>query len=493
MSLTPIDPSPSDAYLPERSRPWSIVFRLAVLFTFAAGAMLLCAMAAAYLVVVRHVDSDNDRYLTDKLAAIRADVTADPGPRALNRVLTMIRAADKAYAVRILDPAGGVIAESPKMSSLVPIEAFPKELSGRGQRPVVAIYHGRHRQEFALLSATIDLGNRPLILQLAQDRTHDRKFAARYAFLLTGIVGCAVVTCAGVAFLVTRRVLRPLRNLGQSINRTGATRLRERVPVAGWPEELQPLADGYNRMLGRLEDSFTRLSQFSADLAHELRTPIAILRGEAEGVLTKPRTGDQYREVIESSLEELQRLSAMIDNLLFLARAETTGSVHFSSFDGRAAIEKIREFYELVAQEQGIAIECVGEGTIYAEPNLFRRALINLLTNALRFTPSGGTITVSLQQRNGSSEVSVADTGCGISPEHVPNVFDRFYRANAARNATGTGLGLSIVKSIMQTHDGAVSVQSNLGQGTVITISFPDPKKKTQPTEEKQVAETTAA
>ena len=492
MSLTLIDSPPTDVDLPERSRPWSIVFRLAVLFTFAAGTMLLSAMGAAYWVVVRHVDHDNDRYLTDKLAAIRADVAADPGPRALTRVLTMIPAADKAYAVRILNPSGAIIAESPKMSSVVPVAAFPKNFSVQGQRPVISVYSGQNGQEFALLSAKIDLGNQPVILQLAQDRTHDKKFAARYAFLLLGIVGCAVVTCAGVAFLVTRRVLRPLRNLGQSISRTGATRLREQVPVDGWPEELQPLAIGYNRMLGRLEDSFTRLSQFSADLAHELRTPIAILRGEAEGVLTKPRTADQYREVIESSLEELQRLSAMIDNLLFLARAETIASVQLSYFDGRAAIEKIREFYELVAQEQGIAIECVGEGMIYAEPNLFRRALINLLTNSLRFTPSGGTITVSLHHRNGASEVSVADTGCGIPSEHVPNVFDRFYRANAARNATGTGLGLSIVKSIMQTHDGTVSVQSKPGRGTTVTISFPD-RKGSPPVEETEVAETTAA
>ena len=492
MSLTPIEPAPAEVDLHERSRPWSIVFRLAVLFTFAAATMLLCAMGAAYLVVVGHVDHDNDRYLTDKLAAIRADVAADPGPKALNRVLTMVRVADKAYAVRILNQSGGIIAESPKMSSFLPIDVFPKTLSARGQRPVVMLYRSHNRKDFALVSAHMDLGNQRLTLQLAQERTHDRKFAARYALLLAGIVGCAIVTCAGVAFLVTRRVLRPLRNLGQSINRTGATRLREQVPVDGWPEELQPLAIGYNRMLGRLEDSFTRLSQFSADLAHELRTPIAILRGEAEEVLTKPRSADQYREVIESSLEELQRLSAMIDNLLFLARAETTAAVQFGSFDGRAAIEEIREFYELVAQEQGIEIACRGEGMIYGEPNLFRRALINLLTNALRFTPSGGTITVSLQHRNGASEVSVADTGCGISSEHVPNVFDRFYRANAARNATGTGLGLSIVKSIMQTHEGTVSVQSNPGKGTTVTISFPDPKKGL-PVEEAEVEEPTAA
>ena len=173
-------------------------------------------------------------------------------------------------------------------------------------------------------------------------------------------------------------------------------------------------------------------------------------------------------------MEELERLSGMIDNLLFLARAETTGSFTLSYFDGRLALEKIREFYEAVAQDQGVEIECRGEGEIYAEPVLFRRALINLITNALRFTPEGGRITVSLERRDGRSEVSVADTGRGISSQHVPNVFNRFYRGDAPRSAQGTGLGLSIVKSIMQIHHGSVEVQSELGQGTVIVLNFPD-------------------
>ncbi|HSU85735.1 MAG TPA: heavy metal sensor histidine kinase, partial [Chthoniobacterales bacterium] len=281
---------------------------------------------------------------------------------------------------------------------------------------------------------------------------------------------------AGIASLFTRRVLRPLKNLAESVERVGATHLDERVPTSGWPDELQPLALGFNKMLSRLEESFTRLSQFSADLAHELRTPIAILRGEAESVLTKPHSSEQYREVIESSLEELQRLSGMIDNLLFLARAETSGSFNRSYFDGRAAMDKIREFYEAVSQEQGIEIHCRGDGKVYADPLLFRRALINLITNALRFTRSGGSVTVSLDRRNGASEVSVADTGCGISSQHVPHVFNRFFRGDAQRNAQGTGLGLAIVKSIMRSHDGEVSVESELNKGTVITLTFPDAK-----------------
>ncbi|HEX4666113.1 MAG TPA: heavy metal sensor histidine kinase [Chthoniobacterales bacterium] len=473
MSLKPIKSLLADR-APDAPRPWSIVFRLALLFTIAAAAMLLFAMAAAYWVVVEHVDHDNDRYLTDKLAAIRADIAVDYGPQSLSRELSIIRAADKAYAARVLDRDGNVVAESPRMRKILPIDVFPQAVSVPGQRPATAIYHARNGKTFALVTSRADLEDQPLTLQLAQERTHDERFRGRYAGLLTGIVGCAVITCAGVGLLVIRRSLMPLKHLAQSIERTGATHLHERVPIAGWPDELQPLAIGYNKMLERLENSFTRLSHFSADLAHELRTPIAILRGEAEGALTKPRAADEYREVIESGLEELQRLSGMIDNLLFIARAETIGSLSRSYFDGRAAIEKIREFYEAVSQEQGVEIRCRGEGGIYAEPVLFRRALINLITNALRFTPSGGEVVVSLASRNGGSEVSVADTGCGISSEHVPNVFNRFFRGDAQRNAAGSGLGLSIVKSIMEIHKGGVSVQSEKGKGTVVTLEFPD-------------------
>ena len=476
MSLEPNKSETGSLRPPARRRSWSIALRLVLLFTVAAAVLLLLAMAAAYWAVTQHVVHENDRYIIEKLTALRADIAEDAGAESLNRELKIIRAADKTYAVRVLDAAGNVVAESPRMHAILPIEIFPTTISGKAERPVTLIYRARNKKVFALVTAVSEVGGQGLTLQLAQNRTRDEKFTAHYAALLTGMLGCAVLTCAGIALLVTRRGLRPLKHLAESVERVGATHLDERVPVSGWPEELQPLALGFNKMLARLEESFTRLSQFSADLAHELRTPIAILRGEAEGALTKPRTSEQYREVIESSLEELQRLSAMIDNLLFLARAEMSGSFSRSYFDGRAAIDKVREFYEAVSQDQGVEIHCSGDGEVYAEPVLFRRALINLITNALRFTPSGGSVTVSLDRRNGGSKVSVADTGCGISSQHVPHVFNRFFRGDAPRAAHGTGLGLAIVKSIMQIHGGDVSVQSELNKGTVITLAFPDAK-----------------
>lgn len=456
------------------TRSWSIAFRLVLFFTIAAATLLLVLLGAAYWVVVEHFERDSDRYLTEKLTALRANLAADAGTASLSRELQIIQAADKTYAVRVLDQSDRVVAESPRMSKTLPSPIFPKALSPHGQRPTTLMYHGVRGKVFALVSAATTVGNQELTIELAQERTHDISFAHRFAILLLAMGGCATATCAGVTVLLIRRGLLPLKHLASSIERTGATRLQERVPVDDWPDELRPLAVGYNKMLARLEESFTRLSQFSADLAHELRTPIAILRGEAEGVLTRPRTAEEYREVIESGLEELQRLSGMIDNLLFIARAETTGSFHLSNFDGRAALDELSEFYEAVAQDKGVVLACEGQGKIYGEPTLFRRALINLITNALRFTPNGGSINVSLQRRNGGSEITVSDTGCGISAQHVPHVFNRFFRGDAPRSAEGTGLGLSIVKSIMQIHNGAVAVESQLGKGTVIRLSFPD-------------------
>src|SRR6266550_2005177 len=180
-------------------------------------------------------------------------------------------------------------------------------------------------------------------------------------------------------------------------------------------------------MLARLDESFTRLSQFSADLAHELRTPIANIMGEGQVALTRQRTPSEYREVIESTIGECERLSGIVDNLLFVARADAAREpVERKEFDGRAAVEKIAAFYQTIAEDHHVAISCSGEGQIYADPVLFGRAVSNLVDNALRFTPDGGTIQISITVRAAHSEVTVSDNGCGIAPEHFPRVFDRF-------------------------------------------------------------------
>ena len=291
---------------------------------------------------------------------------------------------------------------------------------------------------------------------------------------LVAVLALSIVASAVIARRVARDGLQPLSAMTRSLKRIGPKRLHERIPPGAWPRELQPLATAFDEMLARLEDSFTRLSQFSADLAHELRTPIANIRGEAEVALTRPRSPDEYREVIESTVAECEKLSGIVDNLLFLARAEAAErNVQRTSFDGRAVIEKLAAFYEAIAQEQEVTLTCVGEGEIRADPMLFGRAVSNLVENALRFTPPGGTILISLVTRAEHCEISVKDTGCGIGAEHLPRVFDRFYRADSSRSSQGSGLGLALVKSIADLHDGSAKIESEVGRGTIVTLTFP--------------------
>jgi two-component system heavy metal sensor histidine kinase CusS len=227
-------------------------------------------------------------------------------------------------------------------------------------------------------------------------------------------------------------------------------------------------------MLKRLDDSFTRLSQFSADLAHELRTPIANMLGEAEVALTRDRTAAEYRETIESAIGECERLARIVDNLLFVARVDAAGeSIARKRFDARKAAEKIAAFYQTIADEHHVSITCTGEGEIYADPDLFERAVGNLLDNTLRFTPENGSIQIRVSKHDASFEVAVSDNGCGIAPEHLPRVFDRFYRVEPSRGSDGAGLGLALVKSILDLHGGSAGIRSEVGRGTTVTLTFP--------------------
>jgi two-component system heavy metal sensor histidine kinase CusS len=230
-------------------------------------------------------------------------------------------------------------------------------------------------------------------------------------------------------------------------------------------------------MLDRLEDSFKRLSQFSADLAHELRTPLNNLRGEAGVALSRARTPDEYRQTLESSLEEYARLTRLIDNMLFLARADgATKAVTRTCFDARPAIEVVQQFYAAMAEDRGVEVRCEGHGMVKADPVLFRQAVSNLLSNALNYTPRAGRIIIGIiEHQNNGMELCVTDTGCGIPPEHLPRVFDRLYRVDSVRSQSpnSAGLGLAIVKSIMALHAGTVEANSQVGHGTSVKLVFP--------------------
>jgi two-component system heavy metal sensor histidine kinase CusS len=457
----------------KRAEPRSIASQLVVLFTLAAALLLSCGLGALYWTVIRHAFAEDNEVLADKVAAIRADLSGASGPQGLSEDLKNIRPGDRtAYWVRVLDSTGNTVTETPGMSAQLPPSIFEKVA------PVSSMFSPKNYRTtarlFSLVTMPHEVRGQLYTIQAAQDRSADDEFMKYFAALLAAVIALGLVASAVIARSVTRRGLRPLGEMTHAVKRVGPKQLHERVTAVGWPRELQPLALAFDDMLERLETSFARLSQFSADLAHELRTPIANIRGEAEVALTRSRTLEEYRAVIESTVAECQHLTHIVDNLLFLARSEAAeGHLQGTSFDGRAAVEKIAAFYEPVAEEQKLTIGCSGEANFVADEMLFGRAISNLLENALHHTPAGGTIRISIANRGAQSEISVKDTGSGIAAEHLPRVFDRFYRADPSRSSEGLGLGLALVKSITDLHGGSATIESQLGRGTTVTLTFP--------------------
>ena len=454
------------------TEPRSIASQLVILFALAAALLLFCGLGLLYWIVVRHAYEEDNEVLADQVFALRADLDRVGSAEGMKEELKVLRRGERVpYLVRILDPAGQVIAETPGMDRLLPRSSFPEITSGADWRPK-DIRAGNRL--FSCLATSHALAGQSYTIQVAQDRSRDERFMRHFAALIAAVLAIGILAAAVIAINVTRRGLRPLVRMTEALQRVGPHRLDERLTPVGWPRELQPLAAGFDEMLDRLEHSFTQLSQFSADLAHELRTPVANIRGESEVALTRSRTAEEYREVIESTLAECERLSGIIDNLLFLARAEAAErQIERIKFDGRAALDKIANYYEAAGEERQVSISSSGNGDISADPVLFGRAVSNLVDNALRFTPPGGSIRITLRATNGGTEVSVIDSGSGIATEDLPRVFDRFYRADRSRGSEGTGLGLALVKSIAELHGGTAIIISTPGVDTTVTLSFP--------------------
>jgi two-component system, OmpR family, heavy metal sensor histidine kinase CusS len=451
----------------------SIAFQLILLFTLAAALLLACGLGIFYLIVVRHAFAEDNAVLADKMLALTADLREN-GPENFGEEITTRNGGQHIpYWIRILDPQGRVIAETAQMDRLIPTQIFPV-----AREPVEAIRTRKDYRSagklFSLVSFNDRSGGEAYTLQLAQDRSSDEQVERNFALLFVAVLFGGVVASALIAVIVTQRGLRPLRRMTESLRRIGPDQLKERIGSNGWPHELQPLAIAFDQMLKRLDDSFTRLSQFSADLAHELRTPITNMLGEAQVALTRDRTAADYRETIESTVAECERLSRIVDNLLFVARVDAAREpIARKQFDARAAVEKLAAFYQTVADDHHVTIKCSGDGQIHADPDLFERALANLLDNALRFTPRYGSIEITVSDRNTDFDVAVKDNGCGIAAEHLPRVFDRFYSAESSRSSDGAGLGLALVKSIVELHGGSATIHSELNHGTTVVLRFP--------------------
>ena len=367
------------------------------------------------------------------------------------------------------------------MRFLLPVEIFPGIMGTAASKSVKDVRLNGNKT-FRLTTAKVPgrTGQvSPGVIQAALDRTGDEELLAHYRRRLALVLAATVLLSGIAGYFVAHRGIRPIRDIADTAARIRSSTLDERLRTAGLPAELSALATTFNGMLDRLEQSFERLSRFSADIAHELRTPLNNLRGEAEVALRKARSVDEYQEVLASSLEEYDRLARIIDSLLFIARTEgPEAQIVTETVELDEELQKAKEFYEPAAAEKGVRL-VVGEDrnvSALVDRTLLQRAVGNLVSNALSHTPTGGCVNIRATSNGTYVRVEVSDTGSGIAEQHLPHVFDRFYQVNPSRTKQDghVGLGLAIVKAIATVHRGSVEISSRPGRGTQVVMTLPN-------------------
>ncbi|WP_175843639.1 heavy metal sensor histidine kinase [Burkholderia arboris] len=310
------------------------------------------------------------------------------------------------------------------------------------------------------------------LARTATDR-HSLLESYRVDIWLAAAVGALLVGALGYA--VASRGLRPVESLGRQTSRIEAHNLNARLDARGGPVELRELATSVNRMLDRLERAFVRLSQFSSDLAHDMRTPLANVISSSQVTLSRARTTEEYEALIDSNIEECERLQRMIENMLFLARTDNARQhLKTAELDAGSELRRLASYFQALADEAGVRIDVRGEAPVIADATLFRRAVSNLASNALEHADAASTIELAVSAQGNFAVVEVTNRGVAIPPEQVERIFERFYRIDSSRHgaARNAGLGLAIVKSIMELHRGKVEVASRDGR-TTFALYFP--------------------
>ena len=456
----------------------SITVRLTLWYALLCLGLLVAASSVLYFALASNLEREDDQRLLGKVAALRAAIVQrGSNLREIREEMEREATIPAGFYVRLLDANGQLIADSPHGDHLPDASLFDSALA---TSPVWQAQNrrGRDGRLYRIAAVAVDgpLASRYTILAVL-DRSRDEQLLNTYLQTVAYVLAVVLAIAVAVGYYIARRGLRPLARLSETVRRVHVDELHHRIGERRWPAELEQLAATFDQMLERLQESFERLSRFSADIAHELRTPLNVLRGEAEVALSKSRSVEEYRAALESSLEEYGRLTRLVDGLLFLARAENPETqIEKRPIDLEREVESVCAFYEGLASEQGITLRHTGAARIAADAALVRRAVGNLVANAIRHTPRGGCVTVDIVARDThGADITVRDTGDGIAPQHLPRLYDRFYRAEDARprDREGVGLGLAIVKSIMQLHGGTVTIQSELGRGTAATLSFP--------------------
>ena len=451
----------------------SLTARLSLLFMLAVTAVLVLAGLSFNHLSQQHFLQLDRQTLAEKLSATRNILGQLDDLQQFDRLRPQLRTllgAHRDITALILDAAGQPLFAEP---GPLPV---PAALANSTSTEVWQWQHHDHYFRGLSAAVTVPANSAPLRVILLLDSTpHMHFFSAVQRWFWMALVLSALFS-AGLGWLVARRGLLPLRQVTAVAASISAASLQERIPLAAVPLELQQLAASFNAMLARLDDAFMRLSNFSADIAHELRTPLSNLMTQTEVVLAQPRDSEAYQETLYANLDDCKRMARMIDDMLFLAKADNGLIVPEQqpvALD--VEVEKLFEYYRLLADERGIRLQLRGHAVVRGDVLMLHRALSNLLSNALRYTPAGASIQVELEQNANGNELRLSNPGPTIADEHLERLFDRFYRADPARregSPHNAGLGLAITRSIIHAHQGQIHCTSVAGK-TTFCVQFP--------------------
>lgn len=457
-----------------RSR--SIAWRLALAFA------VVCALvlSAIGVFLYRSLDSEiayrDDLALLGRLEQVRALLADSDSLGALQArprlYQNMLGNLDSLLLVRRAD-GSNVIAINPRQRELPPLNAIAREQTP--QRRDVLTWQAPDGAELALLSGEAQGPNgEPLTVIAGKVLTEREQMLASYRLRLYLAVGLGALLAFALGLVLLRRGLQPLRQLSAAVRGIDLRSLDQRLPASGTPAELLEPVQAINGMLARLDDSVQRLSQFSADLAHEIRTPLHTLLASNGQALNHPRSTAEYQELLASNMEEFERLKRMAENLMFLARAEQAErALDLRTLELHEVGNELCDYFEALADDRNIRLENALHGELLADQQLLQRALGNLLANAVRHADESTLISLRRRDEPGVCWLQVHNHGPVIAPEHLGKLFDRFYRVDPSRAQPGDsgGLGLAIVQSIMLLHGGQVRVSSD-ASGTVFELGF---------------------
>ena len=456
--------------------------RLATIAAIVFGLLLAGLSLTSYQVLARRLDADATERLMELTDGLHGYLRFGPDAASIvydagdNDQAVFVHEATRYY--QVYDVATGRLVASSSTIAPLGLQLTLGEIQAFRARPDpfdITTEYGRLRLSNSVRTLR---DGQTYLLQVGISLEPMDAALKRYRDLLWWRVPVAVLLGALAAWWLSGFALRPLSRLAASARQVDVNALDRRLPVRGAGDELDGVAVAFNETLDRLEHAVVEMRQFSSALAHELRTPLAALRGEIELALREPGISPARQDAYGSQIEEIDHLTRLIDQILTLARAEA-GQIRLTVAPvdlGQLAASLVDQLQPL-AEARSIDLSCdpVDAVIVQGDPAWLKRLLLNLLDNALKYTPAGGRVSVRVSRLGDRARIDVQDTGAGLSPADLPRVFERFFRADPARSSSlpGAGLGLNLVQWIVAQHRGQVTVQSRLGQGSTFSVTLP--------------------